>query len=815
MLRGEDMKRPLVPAALWFAAGIILAEFAEVSLFPLFFAAVVVGGAGLGWERFRPVLLAALVGLAGAIDQSYHTAVLSPHDVRVLVGDRPALVTVRGTLAGPPSQRVVEYKGEEAWHTLAVVEASAIRLDHGPWQPAVGTLQATLKGKTLTNCFDGQALEVEGVLEPPPGPLAEGLFDYRTYLRRMGIYYELKSDREGLWHAVGAVRPPPWTERFRLWAQATLARGLPEADEALKLQWAMVLGWKTALTNEVSEPFMRSGTMHIFAISGLHIALISGILLALFRLVNLPRSVCGAVVIPLIWFYTAATEWQASAIRSTVMMTVIIAGWSLRRPSNLVNSLAAAGFAILVWDPQQLFEASFQLSFGAVLSIALMMPALERQRARLLQTDPLLPAKLRPRWQRWLLWGGNHLTQALATSLAACLGTGPLIAYYFHLFTPVSLFSNLVVVPLSGLALMSGLGGVICGSWLPWATELFNHSGWFFMGGMTWFSEWSTHWPGAYCYVAAPGGLAVALYYALLVATLGGWWAGRFRWWVAGGIGVLALVWAGAGRHDRAATRASVLPLSGGFAVWLDAPGAAGDWLFDCGNESAARRLTTPFLRGQGVNHLPRLVLTHGDVRHIGGATNLMHDFVLGELWGGPVWFRSPPYRQAVMTWTNRHRPFITTTEGDEFGAWTVLHPRGTDRFAQADDNTLVLRGTFEGTRLLLCSDLGMAGQNALIQREADVRADIVVTGLPKEGEPLHDALLDRIQPRLIIVADSDYPASEQAGLRLKGRLVRRGVPVVYTRESGAVTIEFRRGGWKLRSVKGLLINSADDREGR
>ena len=144
-----------------------------------------------------------------------------------------------------------------------------------------------------------------------------------------------------------------------------------------------------------------------------------------------------------------------------------------------------------------------------------------------------------------------------------------------------------------------------------------------------------------------------------------------------------------------------------------------------------------------------------------------------------------------------------------------MLHPRGTDRFAQADDNTLVLRGTFEGTRLLLCSDLGMAGQNALIQREADVRADIVVTGLPKEGEPLHDALLDRIQPRLIIVADSDYPASEQAGLRLKGRLVRRGVPVVYTRESGAVTIEFRRGGWKLRSVKGLLINSADDREGR
>ena len=803
------MKRPLLPVALWFAAGIVLADFAEVSVFPLFLLGFAAGGGCLGWPRLRPVLLAALVFCAGSSALSWRTSMLSPHDLRALLGDNPMLVTVRGRLSGSPSQRVVERKGEESWHTLAVVEVCEIRLGHGPWQPGVGMVQTSTKGRALTNYFDGQALEVEGVLEPPPGPLAEGLFDYRTYLRRMGIYYELKVDTEGQWHAVGALQPPPWTERFRLWAQRTLARGLPGTDEALKLQWAMVLGWKTALTNEVSEPFMRSGTMHIFAISGLHIALIAGILLALFRLVNLPRGVCGAVVIPLIWFYTAATEWQASAIRSTVMMTVIIAGWSLRRPSDLVNSLAAAALAILAWDPQQLFEASFQLSFGAVLSIALLVPALERFRQRLLQTDPLLPAKLRPRGQRWLLWAGNHLTQALATSLAACLGTGPLIAYYFHLFTPVSLFSNLLVVPLSGLALMSGLGGVICGEWLPWATELFNHSGWFFMGCMTRVSEWSTHWPGAYRYVAPPGWLAVALYYALLVATLGGWFVSRFRWWVMGGLGLLAVAWAGAKLPDRAVIRTSVLPLSGGFAVWVNAPGEAGDWLFDCGNEAAVKRVTTPFLHGQGVNALPRLVLTHGDVRHIGGATNLMREFALGELWGGPAWFRSPPYRQAVTAWTNHHRPFITTTEGDEFGGWTVLHPRWTDRFSQADDNTLVLRGIFAGTRLLLCSDLGVAGQNALVQRGSEVRADIVVTGLPKEGEPLHEGLLDRIQPRLIIVADSDYPASEQASLRLKARLMRRGVSVVFTRESGAVTIEFRERRWAARSMNGPVAAGA------
>ena len=80
-------------------------------------------------------------------------------------------------------------------------------------------------------------------------------------------------------------------------------------------------------------------------------------------MIGISVFLCGAVVIPLIWAYTGVTGWQASAIRSTVMMTVIIAGWSLKRPSDLLNSLVAAGFIILVWEPQQIFQARFQLSF--------------------------------------------------------------------------------------------------------------------------------------------------------------------------------------------------------------------------------------------------------------------------------------------------------------------------------------------------------------------------------------------------------------------------------------------------------------------
>ena len=231
---------------------------------------------------------------------------------------------------------------------------------------------------------------------------------------------------------------PPLTDRFLTWSKHTLALGLPVEDEPLRLLWAMTLGWRTAFTGDISEPFLRAGTMHLFAIDGLRIALISGMLVALLRVLQVSRAWCGIVAIPLIWFYTAATGWESSAIRASVMMTIVIGGWALKRPGDLINSLAAAAFIILLWEPRQLFEASFQLSFFVVLVIALMLPPLNKISDRLLRHDPLLPDELLPRWRRALTATLRMLSRYFALSFAAWAGSIPLSALYFHLFSPVS-----------------------------------------------------------------------------------------------------------------------------------------------------------------------------------------------------------------------------------------------------------------------------------------------------------------------------------------------------------------------------------------
>ena len=173
------------------------------------------------------------------------------------------------------------------------------------------------------------------------------------------------------------------------------------------------------------------------------------------------------MLIPLIWFYVALTGWPASAIRASVMLTIVIAGWMLRKPVNVMNSLFAAALVILLWQPQQLFQAGFQLSFFVVLCILLVMPPFENLIQRLLRPDPLLPDELRPRWQRVLDLPARWILGLAFTSLAAWLGSIPLVAYYFHILTPVSTPANIVAVPLCVAVLSMNLISLLLAAWFP------------------------------------------------------------------------------------------------------------------------------------------------------------------------------------------------------------------------------------------------------------------------------------------------------------------------------------------------------------
>lgn len=809
------MKQPMAGVAALFALGIGLGNRVPASPVWLSLAALLSCLAAVVSTRHpRPWLALGLV-MAGWANVAREAFVLSPFDVRETTPTFERLTTLRGILVASPEERVSESFGRPTRRTLAYLDVQE-RVGHdGRAVPARGRVIVVTPGPVAPHLFGGLDVAITGVMRLPPGPQAPGLFDYRGYLADRGVHRELRASSVDDWKVLTAAEHsrPPWADRFQAWARRTLARGAPEEDEALRLLWAMTLGWKTALVDEVEEPFQRSGTMHVFAISGLHVALIANVLVQALRLVFVPRRLAGAVALPTIWAYIAATGWQSSAVRSAVMSTVVIVSWMTPRPVDLLNSLAVAAFAVLVWEPTQLFQAGFQLSFAVVAAIGLLVPRFQERLAGWTETDPFLPPESVPAWRRVLTKSVSHLGMHLAVSIAAWLGSIPLTAWHFHLVTPSGLVANLLVVPLSACALASSIASLACGDLLPTVGECFNHGAWFWMVAMLGISRHIAAWPYASWHAETPPVSLVILGYLGLFALGTRAWS-RPKGRRPLGIALVTLTAASVGEwtSGRWETRIGILALRGGQSVCVQ--DADGTFLIDCGDAAAARHVVHPYLWASGIDRLDALWLSHGDIRHVGGALEIVDRYAPEAVFGSAIPFRSSAYRGLTKQLASRTSPPIRTVgAGDLTGRCRVLHPADGDRFPQADDGSLVLRYGSEADGVLMLGDLGRPGQERLLTRHPTLRADLVVSGIPVRGEPLEDALLNQLAPRAILVVDAQYPATARASTPCKVRLRKRGTPIWFTSETGSVELRRRRGTWEILDAEGSRLVRLEARE--
>ena len=169
------------------------------------------------------------------------------------------------------------------------------------------------------------------------------------------------------------------------------------------------------------------------------------------------------------------------------------------------------------------------------------------------------------RWQRILNVPVRFVLGLFFSSLAAWLGSIPLVAYYFHIFTPISTIANVVAVPLCVLVLASNLISLSLAAWFPLGAELFNHIGWHLMNWIDVTSRWFASWPHAYAYVPMPNLFTIIVYYAVLLAVLTGWlFKSNRRAWKLVSTSVLMVAWCGQWLYQRSATHITVLPLGSG-----------------------------------------------------------------------------------------------------------------------------------------------------------------------------------------------------------------------------------------------------------
>ena len=213
------------------------------------------------------------------------------------------------------------------------------------------------------------AVAAVGVVEELPRNPSDGGFD--AYLAGGGVNFKFTRGR-----LLGEVSPPSRYRRFCRAAEGRFERilgaGLADRPALAAIVRAMMMGQKQLMSEEQQELFMHSGTMHLFAISGLNITAIALSVQILLSLLRTPRLAAAGVSLAALWLYVDITGASSSAVRAFLMSALIVISLSLRRPANaLATSSAAALFGLLL-EPMQLFGASFQMSYGIVAVILLL-----------------------------------------------------------------------------------------------------------------------------------------------------------------------------------------------------------------------------------------------------------------------------------------------------------------------------------------------------------------------------------------------------------------------------------------------------------
>jgi len=286
----------------------------------------------------------------------------------------------------------------------------------------------------------GSTLLIHTPLQPIINSGNPGGFDYKRYCAFNNIYYQAFLQQGD--YTILPGKQTTWFTGYlvatRQWVLEQLRKYIKDKD-AVAVAEALLIGYRDDLDRELVQSYSNTGVVHIIAISGLHLGMIYGLLVWLFtpfQRKKWNRWVQPVVIITVLWLFTFLAGAVPSISRSAVMFTCIALGELINRKTSIYNTLAASALLLLLYDPFYLWDVGFQLSFAAVISIVAFSRHINN-------------------WcyfRNKLLKGLWNLT---AVTMAAQLLTLPLILYHFHQFPNLFLFTNLLIVPLSGIILFA------------------------------------------------------------------------------------------------------------------------------------------------------------------------------------------------------------------------------------------------------------------------------------------------------------------------------------------------------------------------
>lgn len=641
----------------------------------------------------------------------------------------------------------------------------------------------------------------------PEAPSNPGQFDARLYYQTQHITH-LGSAEHAVLTGDRVFWPGELLRRLRENLSTRCTRLFGEKQGGVLR--AMLLGDKTELLEETKNIYQKSGMSHLLAISGLHISIAGAGLYKLLRKKGCSYGFSGGLGLTLVLLYGAMTGMSVSTARAAAMFALAVAADFLGRSYDMLTALAAAALLLLLEQPLYVRSASFLLSFGAVLGVGALYPAVRR----------LFPVSGKV-WEAFLL------------SLSIQLATLPLVQWFYYEFPLYSIGLNLLVIPLMAALMFCGIGalGVSFLSWraawapafacrlilslyeglgkgtlrLPWSVIVCGRPKlWqiiLYYGGLggliLWQSQVREREKWRLCAKAAKGeeegepgrgaeeegikrrrkkerGLSLAAAFLLCVCL-------QFRF--SGGFSFTML---DVGQGDSLFFRTQ-----GGMACLID--GGSSDV------KHAGRYRILPFLKEQGVGKLHFVMVTHTDKDHISGVEELLLQAAEpGGVRIGALLLSEQSYREEA----GRELAALAKKAGAAvkvIKAGTVLenkgvklfclHPGREGQYADRNAGSLVFRLAYKEFSMLLTGDLEETGEKEILEQGTDIRCEVLKAGHHGSRFSTSEEWLRKVQPKLTLIScgrNNSYGHPHEETLE---RLEDAGSRKLLTMEEGAVTI--------------------------
>lgn len=569
-------------------------------------------------------------------------------------------------------------------------------------------------------------LRLWGKLSPLPEPLNPGGFDYRKYLRARDIDLILNTYGQ---KSVRGLRTYPLKPKKILSSVRQKIRSriqsLFEGEKALLVQ-ALILGDRKNLQGPLLDHFLKTGTTHLLAISGLNISMAAGSFYLLLLLLRLPQKKAAGLALIMTVFQALIGGFGIPLQRASVMAGLGFTALMLERERSGMNVFAFAFFALLLADTRSLESIAFQLSFLSLFCLILFTRF----------------------WNRAWPWA-----EAVGSGSAVLAGTFPAVLYHFSTFSPIGILTNVLAIPLFHLALFTALLSLLADliPAVPLGDFLAAGCGIFLEAGLRWI-QWCASADWGYFFLPRPSWLMMGLYYAALGGSVF-----CFLQTPSKKIKILrgfflAFWFGSAGLFFRNK------PVQGFEAVFFSAGsneiahlafGPDNHWLINSGRTfpgDQARWIVEPYLKSRGIKRLKGILFTDTRKRHTAGFETLRRNFQF-------QYEVHPAPRKKDLPEVSGKKVFLDRGS-------RILMPEGSklEVLGNSSRERLTVRVLADGKAILFVPDLSLETFKQLLSNPRVKTELMALPSLRAESDEMLKSFLSFVRPRAIAAPEISEP---------------------------------------------------------